>query len=104
VSSPLYIEQAPLGDNGLYNLGSLVGVETQHPFLSDRVNDSFNALRVSAASQIGYDFLGSLEDALWSFVTDMRLPQDGEARLNWHYTGRAFAINRNLPLGVSRRL
>jgi TolB protein len=98
-TSQLYIEQASIGDNGLYTLGSLVGVEAQYPFLSDRVNDSFNALRQAAASTLGYDFLGTLEDALWQFIPQMRPPQFGEERLNWHYTGRAFAINRNLPLG-----
>ncbi len=96
----LYIEQArPPNEQGLSSLDTLVGVETEFPYLSDHVNDSFNAMRVAAAEVIGYDFLGTLEDALWQLIPDQRLPQRGEARQNWHYTGRAFAVNRNLPLG-----
>jgi len=98
-SDQLYLEQERRDDQGLYGLGPLVGVQAPRPYLSDRVNDSFNALRVAVADAVGSDFLGTLEDALWSLVTDQRLPQPGEERLNWHYTGRAFAFNRNLPLG-----
>ncbi|MGV2435614.1 MAG UNVERIFIED_CONTAM: hypothetical protein LVT10_12710 [Anaerolineae bacterium] len=44
----------------------------------------------------GYDFLGQIEDA---FRRIDRPPQPGEARRNWHMTGRAFAINRNARTG-----
>jgi hypothetical protein len=94
----LYIEQERQTEQGLYGLGSLVGVEAPSPYLSDRVNDSFNALRIAVSARAGSDFFGSLEDALWSLIPTQRLPQAGEERLNWHYTGRAFGFNRNLPL------
>ncbi|NWF68915.1 MAG: PD40 domain-containing protein [Chloroflexi bacterium] len=103
VSAPalddLYIEQEARNTQNLYNLGPLPGVDAPVPYLSDRVNDSFNALREAAARHIGYDFLGRLEDALWSLIPQQRLPQPGEEIRNWHYTGRAFAFNRRLPLG-----
>lgn len=61
--------------------------------LSDRVDDSFNALREAANRKVGYDFLGSLRDALWD---GGRLPDAGQPRQNWHYTGRAFSFDGNL--------
>jgi hypothetical protein len=57
------------------------------------VNDSFEALRLRVLERAGYDFLGTLEDAFWGMD---RPPDLGEPSENWHYTGRAFAIDRNL--------
>ena len=93
----LYIEQVQeTGGDPPYDLNLLVDVDTPVAALSDRVNDSFNALRVQANELIGIDFLGQLEDAFWPID---RLPQPGEPRRNWHMTGRAFAINRNAITG-----
>lgn len=101
---PLGVEQ-PLFDEAVvervsdppYILGDLPGVRgAPLPSLSDRVNDSFIALREAVLEQAGRDFLGTLEDALWSLD---RRPQPGEPNENWHRTGRAFAYNRNLILG-----
>ncbi|MBZ0297965.1 MAG: DPP IV N-terminal domain-containing protein [Anaerolineae bacterium] len=89
----LYIEQEQRADEDPpYKLQSLINIDTQIAALSDRVNDSFNALREEVNDAAGYDFLGELEDAFWPID---RLPQPGEERRNWHMTGRAFAINRN---------
>lgn len=97
VPGPLYIEQAERIDGDPpYRLGPLVNINAELPFLSDRVNDSFNALREAALGQIGWDFLGQLEDTLWDIN---RLPQPGEERLSWHKAGRAFAFNRNATVG-----
>jgi TolB protein len=71
------------------------------PALSDRVDNSFNALREQANEIAGWDFLGQLEDAFWPID---RLPQPGEERRNWLMTGRAFAINRNLIVGFPARI
>lgn len=93
VPGRLYIEQEQRSeDDPPYKLQSLINVDTQIAALSDRVNDSFNALRRTVNDQVGLDFLRELEDAFWSID---RLPQPGEERRNWHMTGRAFAINRN---------
>lgn len=98
ITQPLYIEQVTsLGGDPPYGLGSLPNVRgPEFPNLSDRVNDSFNALRARVNQEAGRDFLGQLEHALWDL--DYR-PQPGEERRNWHMTGRAFSFNRNLLLG-----
>ncbi len=98
VDEALYVEAVTerQGDPP-YTLGDLPGVSgAPLPSLSDRVNDSFNALREAVLAKTGRDFLGTLEDALWSLD---RRPQPGEENQNWHRTGRAFAYNRNLILG-----
>jgi len=93
-TDPLFIEQErpPSGDPP-YGLGALVNVSNaSQPILSERVNDSFNELRVRANEVIGVDFLGDITDALWTLE---HRRQVGETVRNWHYTGRAFSINRN---------
>lgn len=79
-----------------YRLVLLGDVEAPNPYLSDRVNDSFMALRQAVLDATGTDLLGALEDAFWALD---RLPEPGQERLNWHMTGRAFALNRNLIYG-----
>jgi TolB protein len=97
VPDPLYIEQEQRSaSDPPYQLNSLINVEAPIPALSDRVNDSFNALRERANQVAGWDFLGQIEDAFWEID---RLPQPGEERRNWLMTGRAFAINRNAIVG-----
>lgn len=92
----LYVEQETPFANGLYPLGPLINsVDAPNPQLSDRVNDSFNALRERVLSRSGRDYLARLSDAFWDLN---QRPQPGEATLNWHYTGRAFAIDRNSAL------
>jgi TolB protein len=97
IPGSLYVEQVERSDGDPpYKLQSLLNVNTQIAALSDRVNDSFNALREQVNTQTGIDFLGELEDAFWRID---RLPQPGEERRNWLMTGRGFAINRNLIAG-----
>jgi TolB protein len=101
VAQSLFIEQETLGTDGLWRLQALPDVSAPSVYLSDRVDDSFNALRRSAAEKVGWDFLGKLEDAFWGLD---RPPQPGEERRNWLMTGRAFAVDRNLNLGFPARL
>lgn len=102
VTGSLFIEQENRPDaEGLYKLGQLVGVKAPSPYLSERVNDSFNALRESALKALGWDFLGELEDAFWQIN---RPPQPGEERRNWYMTGRQFGVNRNLIVGFPARM
>ncbi len=97
VPADLYNEQViEFSTEPRYRLDTLADVIAPHPVLSDRVNDSFNALRERTLTLTGYDFLGQIEDAFWRID---RPPQPGEARRNWHMTGRAFAINRNALAG-----
>jgi hypothetical protein len=97
VVEPLFVEQEQeTGGDPPYELNLIIDVDTQVAALSDRVNDSFNALRERTNEVAGVDFLGQLEDAFWPIE---RLPQPGEPRRNWHMTGRAFSINRNAITG-----
>ncbi|MBN2469913.1 MAG: PD40 domain-containing protein, partial [Anaerolineae bacterium] len=97
-AEPPYEEQISFAQQNppYYRLVLLGDVEAPNPYLSDRVNDSFNALREAVLEQTGDDYLGTLEDAFWALD---RLPEPGQERLNWHMTGRAFALNRNLIYG-----
>ncbi len=96
VPQALFIEQEARQSDGLYRLGALEGVEAPIPNLSDRVNDSFNALRRQTNQVAAWDFLGRLEDAFWRID---RPVQPGEERRNWLMTGRAFAVDRQLIRG-----
>ncbi len=103
-AQPLFIEQVSTTDeNGLFRLGTLFSVDVSRssPYLSDQVNDSFNALRERTLTNAGWDFLGQLDDAFWDLN---RLPEPGEERRSWYMTGRAFGINRNLTAGFPSRI
>jgi len=89
----LYVENERLQATGRYGMAPLNNVEAPQAYLSDRVNDSFEALRIRVLERVGYDFLGTLDDAFWP---QGRPPDPGEPRQNWHYTGRAIAIDRDL--------
>lgn len=97
ITSPLFIEQEELRQQDPpYRLNPITGVQVEDPLLSDRVNDSFNALRQGVLTQAGWDFLGRLDNAFWRID---RPPQPGEERRNWHMTGRAFSITRSGIIG-----
>lgn len=93
VSDPPYVEDDRPQTSGLYGLALLNGVTAPLPRLSSRVNESFEAFRMAVLDRAGYDFLGTLEDAFWP---QGRPPEAGEPADNWHYTGRAIAIPRDL--------
>lgn len=93
LGAALYTENATRQDNGLYGLAPLNNVEAPQPYLSDRVNESFEALRLRVLEKTGFDFLGTLQDAFWP---QDRPPEPGEPGENWHYAGRTFALNRDL--------
>jgi TolB protein len=101
VPAALYVESETIGADGLWKLNSLDGATAPIANLSDRVNDSFIALRRRVLEDAGWDFLGKLEDAFWKID---RRPQPGEEQRNWLMTGRAFAIDRNLNLGFPSRI
>jgi TolB protein len=64
-------------------------VEAPHPMLNDLVDESFIALREELASQIGWDYLLTLENA---FVP-LTAPLFPGMLNDWLYTGRAFTLN-----------
>lgn len=97
---PLYQEVVERRE-GRVDLRLLNGVDAPYPILSDSVNDSFEAMRQRVIQKIGYDLLSNLEDAYWRIDNQAgppRLPEPGQERTNWHYTGRAIALDRNLAL------
>jgi len=74
-------------------LVSLGDVTAPHPALSDRADDSFQAMRQQLAVEIGWDFLANLENAFIPLTSPLP-PGLGE---DWLYTGRGIAVN-TLPL------
>lgn len=101
VTESLYIEQTNTFDGSQFQLQSLgnVQVEPDQIFLSDAVNDSYNALRQVTLEDSGLDYLGALDNAFWR----LERPADfGEPGRNWHRTGRAVAIRRSGIQGLPR--
>ena len=90
---PLYEEEITELPDGKIGLALLNDVGAPDPVLSDAVNDSFEMMRRRALERVGYDLLGTLESAFWRRE---RLPEPGQDRRSWHYTGRAFALDRDL--------
>jgi TolB protein len=72
-----------------YRLINLAGVVAESPWLNDRVDDSFTALRVHINQAAGWDFLGRLDHVWWPLE---RPSEPGQDPLNWHKAGRAFDI------------
>jgi TolB protein len=92
-AEPLFVEtfDQAAGDPP-YRLNAIPGVQVEQAVLSDRVNDSFNALRAAVNRQVGIDVLGRLDDAFWQID---RPPQPGVPRRgNWLLSGRAFSLAR----------
>ncbi len=67
----------------------LKDVAAPYPYLHDAADEAFQALRQHLSHEIGWDFLGQLEQA-YQPITTPALPGQQE---NWLYTGRAFAVN-----------
>ncbi len=92
ITDALYIEQEQrLTIDPPFRLSSLTNVVVDQSSLSERVNDSFNALRRAALEQVGWDVLGRLGDAFWEID---RPPARGEEIRSWFKTGRAFGLLR----------
>jgi TolB protein len=90
--SSLYVEElAPSqsGDGEPWDLVPVAGLNlpspAMTPYLSDRVDDSYNALRRRLAEEVGYDFLGQVSEAWrpYDFFNDT------SEYASWHKSGRA---------------
>jgi len=66
------------------------------PFLSDRVNESFNALRQKLIEETGWDYLAYLDRVQ---ISMNHSPPSGHPRKSWHVCGRAFSLNQE-PYGM----
>jgi TolB protein len=83
----------PEDNGGRYLVVPLNGVTAPSPFLHDQVDEGFQALRTRIASQAGWDFLATLENA----YVPLTSPLDPGMGNDWLYTGRAFALDK-IPL------
>jgi len=92
---PLYTEltRPQLAPRPPYTLTYLVDVNggNDRALLSDRVNDSFAALRQRVALETGYDYLAILGSA-WRPMDHAARP--GQSQRSWHVCGRAFDVNQ----------
>jgi TolB protein len=64
-----------------------VNVSAPSPFLSDRVDQSFEALRERITSEVGWDFLGQVDHM---FEPLSARPAPGQSAQTWNKAGRAF--------------
>jgi TolB protein len=62
-------------------------------FMSDRVNDSFEALRQSVFEETGMDYLATIGDSFRAITVE---PAPGQSPRSWHKAGRAFDLNQGL--------
>ncbi|MFN2286683.1 MAG: DPP IV N-terminal domain-containing protein [Anaerolineae bacterium] len=91
--SPLYTELLLSENPDKYQLVNLPNVNHSDSAekLSDKVNDSYNALRKAVEEQTGLDYLSILGD---SWRTMNYTPRPGQGRISWHVCGRAVDINQ----------
>jgi TolB protein len=86
----LYTENvSQLGSQELYFLWE-IDVDAPLPYLSERVDQSFDALRDRVIAEAGWDLLGQL-DNMYLSLDDKPLP--GQPAQSWSYAGRAFDFN-----------
>jgi TolB protein len=94
---PLFQER--LGENSEVSSFTLqeVDVDAPAPYLSDRVDDSFRALRQRVLGEVGWDFLGRV-DNMFVFLNASPLP--GDTTTNWNKAARAFDFYYRFPISV----
>lgn len=93
--APLFTENVSRSEGQeLYFLWE-VDVDAPLPYLSERVDQSFEALRDRVIAEAGWDLLGQL-DNMYLSLDDKPLP--GQPAQSWSYAGRAFDFNYLLAL------
>jgi len=97
-TQPAYVElvQPTPSTPPPYQLMPIPGVEAVEEsdapiLLSDRVNESFNALRQRVIDEAGWDYLGTLESA-WRPIT--YTPPSGHSRMTWQLCGRGLWLDQ----------
>jgi TolB protein len=70
-------------------------VQAPYPLLHDAVDEAFQALRTRLATDLGWDFLSTLENAYIPLTAALDPGRSGD----WLYTGRAFAVT-TLPMNA----
>jgi TolB protein len=95
---PIFVEQVdPPQEFGPSFLLREIDVEAPSPYLSDKVDDSFTALREQVGTQVGWDFLGQV-DNVFSFLTARPFP--GEPDQSWNKAARAFDFYYRYPISI----
>jgi TolB protein len=75
-----------------YGLVPLPNVnDGEEAFLSDRVNESLNALRQRVIEEAGWDYLANLSSS-WRPIT--YTPPSGHSRMSWALCGRAIGLDQ----------
>lgn len=91
---PLYAEFVlPAQSDPVYHLVFLEDVNEgdDRAQLSDRVDESFRALRQRVMAETGWDYLAVVGSA-WRPMD--HTPRPGQSRMSWHVCGRAFDVNQ----------
>lgn len=85
---PLFVEDlGEVQESGAPYLLRRLAVNAPSPYLSDRVDGSFLALRERTISETGWDFLGQVDNMFEE--ADTR-PLPGQSHRTWNKAGRAF--------------
>lgn len=79
----------PMPPAGRFGLAALSDVSAPYAYLHDAVDESFQAMRLQVAREVGWDVLSSLENA-YVALTEPPTPSMEE---NWLLTGRGIALN-----------
>lgn len=99
-----FIVEAQPGIDPPYRVINLqpLGITADSPYLSDRVDGSFYALKEYMRQAAGWDVLSQLDSMFWEELT--RPAEPGQDFRNWHKAGRAFdvmqAYNDSTPAQV----
>jgi TolB protein len=97
VAAALYIEEI-LPSSGEGPPHRIVGLRdvnggNDREFLSDRVDDSFQALRQRVLKETDTDYLATIGDSMRRITAE---PPPGQSPRSWHKAGRAFDLNQGL--------
>ncbi len=82
----------PEENDGLYEMVELPGVTGGNTRVSDRVDDSYNALRAAVYERTGYDYLALISDATRRIDFQRTL----YSYFSWHKTARAIDLRFEL--------
>jgi TolB protein len=89
--NPLYtvVLSLPTSETGRSGVVEMGDLSAPNAYLADSTDESFEALRQDTAEKLGWDFLGTLDDAYMP-LTASTYPDIIE---NWLYTGRAISVS-----------
>jgi len=93
-ATPLYVVNTDESSGSVdrMQLARLAGISAPNPLMADAADEAYMALRERAGLELGWDFLGQLENAFVGINDPLppAIPHD-----DWLYTGRAFSFKRD---------